>query len=308
MSDDDYNNYPVGYKRPPQNTQFKKGISGNLKGRPRQYDHNDDVNALLLREMERVISVKDQTGIRQISIKNAVICSLTERALKGNVHAQKHLLARIEAAEEQQAARKAENTEFWRKYVRKTRALMDKAKKDGIGLVDPLPHPDDIIFTVEGDVHINGPMDKEDLKKYQVFCKICDLLLMQDVLDRRIRPETEGSALLMFHLMAKAIPERMLPKDDTSIIMKQFGYEKLTKRELLKQLHQGWNTLGYPIQRGSLTMPLDQGEAYLEMAFDMLKESQKGTLDLAAISRGKIDINAEIFFQKHEVDVMNPAR
>ena len=28
-------NYEVGYGKPPQHTQFKKGHSGNIKGRPR---------------------------------------------------------------------------------------------------------------------------------------------------------------------------------------------------------------------------------------------------------------------------------
>jgi hypothetical protein len=34
MADND-DDYEVGYKRPPKNSQFKKGQSGNPKGRPK---------------------------------------------------------------------------------------------------------------------------------------------------------------------------------------------------------------------------------------------------------------------------------
>ena len=35
MADKDGSQYPVGYKKPPCQTQFKPGRSGNAKGRPK---------------------------------------------------------------------------------------------------------------------------------------------------------------------------------------------------------------------------------------------------------------------------------
>lgn len=35
MSNDEAQPYQVGYRKPPRTTQFKKGQSGNLKGRPK---------------------------------------------------------------------------------------------------------------------------------------------------------------------------------------------------------------------------------------------------------------------------------
>jgi len=35
MSDDDKTDYKVGYKKPPLHTRFRKGQSGNPRGRPR---------------------------------------------------------------------------------------------------------------------------------------------------------------------------------------------------------------------------------------------------------------------------------
>ena len=106
--------YPVGYKRPPQRSQFKKGASGNPKGRPRHDNHDEDVNAMLLREAERLITVRDHTGVHQMSVKNAAIRALLESALKGNVHAQKHFLSRIEIAEQQRADERAKIAEGWK--------------------------------------------------------------------------------------------------------------------------------------------------------------------------------------------------
>ena len=35
MADNDDPTYPIGYKKPPRDTQFKPGQSGNFKGRPK---------------------------------------------------------------------------------------------------------------------------------------------------------------------------------------------------------------------------------------------------------------------------------
>ena len=43
MSDDKtLDDYEVGYGKPPKNTQFRKGVSGNPRGRPKKsldFDH-----------------------------------------------------------------------------------------------------------------------------------------------------------------------------------------------------------------------------------------------------------------------------
>ena len=58
------NNYNVGYKRPPQETRFKKGQSGNPKGRPKG---SINLLTLLNKVVNTPITLTDQNG-RQIKI------------------------------------------------------------------------------------------------------------------------------------------------------------------------------------------------------------------------------------------------
>jgi hypothetical protein len=49
--------YEVGYGKPPKNTRFKKGISGNPTGRPKK---SPDFYAELIREANSLITINDK--------------------------------------------------------------------------------------------------------------------------------------------------------------------------------------------------------------------------------------------------------
>jgi hypothetical protein len=77
MSHDD----TVGYGRPPQHTQFRKGQSGNPKGRPKG---TRNLATDLADELQEKIVVKEGGVARRISKQRAVIKRLFERALQGD--------------------------------------------------------------------------------------------------------------------------------------------------------------------------------------------------------------------------------
>ena len=82
MSDrQDYDDYEVGYKRPPKHSQFKPGQSGNRKGRGAG---TKNLKTDLLEEFAEKITVRE--GDRQIKItkQRALIKSQMARGLKGN--------------------------------------------------------------------------------------------------------------------------------------------------------------------------------------------------------------------------------
>lgn len=75
-------NKSVGYMSPPKHTRFKKGKSGNPRGRPKK---KDDVFTLLQRVLKRKVRV---TGAdRQMPIREALIRKLRELALSGDPRA-----------------------------------------------------------------------------------------------------------------------------------------------------------------------------------------------------------------------------
>lgn len=69
----------VGYGRPPKQTQFKKGQSGNPKGRPKKRSKAEfDLGEI----MDRSMTVKVDGELRKMQPKEVELRQLVERALK----------------------------------------------------------------------------------------------------------------------------------------------------------------------------------------------------------------------------------
>ena len=82
--------YEVGYGKPPKATQFKKGKSGNPRGRPKgSLNLATDLTA----ELGETITVREDGRPRKVSKQRALIKSLMAKALQGDVRATTALLA-----------------------------------------------------------------------------------------------------------------------------------------------------------------------------------------------------------------------
>jgi hypothetical protein len=81
MTDDaNDRDYDVGYGKPPKSTQFKKGQSGNPKGRPKGAK---GLHASLKRELESKIAVQEGNRAVRITKAEALAKQLLNKALKG---------------------------------------------------------------------------------------------------------------------------------------------------------------------------------------------------------------------------------
>jgi hypothetical protein len=84
----------VGYRRPPRETRFQKGKSGNPRGRPRNrkrempYDH-------LLGQM---VTIREDGRERRVTAAEAFLLQLTKRGLEGDPSAARASLEVIETA------------------------------------------------------------------------------------------------------------------------------------------------------------------------------------------------------------------
>lgn len=81
--------YEVGYAKPPKSGQFKKGQSGNPKGRPKGAK---GVKASLKRELESSITVRERGREVKLSKAEVLAKGLMGDALKGDVKARMELL------------------------------------------------------------------------------------------------------------------------------------------------------------------------------------------------------------------------
>ena len=89
MSRNNGRDYEVGYGKPPRNTQFKKGQSGNPRGRP---SGSKNLATLVSVALNEPVIVVENGGRRKINKREAIIKQLVNRSTKADWRAIKILL------------------------------------------------------------------------------------------------------------------------------------------------------------------------------------------------------------------------
>ena len=89
MSHNNGRDYEVGYGKPPRNTQFKKGQSGNPRGRP---SGSKNLATLVSVALNEPVIVVENGGRKKITKREAIIKQLVNRSTKADWRAIKILL------------------------------------------------------------------------------------------------------------------------------------------------------------------------------------------------------------------------
>ncbi len=257
----------VGYRRPPEAGRFRKGQSGNPKGRPKTRNlgpgSSRSANALALREGERLINVREGEEIRQILAIEAVYRSQLKSATSGSAYAQKHFIARYDWAERERREQRMEEIEYWKAYVADQREAIAAAKAKDETPPTPLPHPDDVLIDYEKGVQFIGPISDREVALIEENLRTRDTLIIQNALEQREvgNPSSDdaldrpGTAMVFALVLNRCVPER-LRLSDNEILLRVMRYDVMPKRVLLKELYRAWRALGAHPRRGRTFPPL----------------------------------------------------
>jgi len=117
----------VGYRRPPSHTRFKKGQSGNPRGRPKA---STSFRSDLLAELQEKLVLTENGREKRITKQRAFIKTLTAAAIKKDIRAVNALLAcmRLFGATDDEPPDKdvdPGDLEFLESYLNKQRKKQD---------------------------------------------------------------------------------------------------------------------------------------------------------------------------------------
>lgn len=180
--------YEVGYGRPPAKHRFKKGSSGNPRGRPKGAKNTipkgqglafgtQPANQMLLEEAYRTVTVREGDKVIELPVIKAVFRALGVSAMKGNRLAQATMAELVREIEEEDRKLRVDHFAAACEYKWDWEQAIEHARKHGAPEPTPLPHPDDVIIdTRKAEVRYAGPMTPEEKRAWDRMLEFRDEL------------------------------------------------------------------------------------------------------------------------------------
>ncbi len=164
--------YEVGYGKPPVESRFKPGKSGNPHGRPKGAKNRvtsiparneERLKQVILEEAYRLIDIRDGDRIVEMPVIQAVVRNLALNAAKGNQRSQRMLTDLLRLIEGERKALADEYVKTMIEYKAEWERKLEDREKYNLTGPRPYPHPDDIVLNfATGEVEVCGPMSKEE--------------------------------------------------------------------------------------------------------------------------------------------------
>ena len=243
--------YEVGYGKPPVETRFRKGQSGNPRGRPKGSRNKSKprggwilelepqkLESIILDEAYRDVTVRENGYATEMPMVRAVVRAMGVNALKGNRPAQAgftELVARLEKENYDSRG------ELYRQLIEQQvegREVIRSHLEAGREPPDILPHPDDIrIDTRNQRVVVEGPFDEEQKRALERLMELrdecADSVSVFASKHRRAKKEDEKAHLLkIWHTDQKLfdrVNDRLPPRYRT--VLKSRSYAEGASRE-----------------------------------------------------------------------------
>jgi hypothetical protein len=128
MPDNKESKYEVGFQRPPRHTQFRKGTSGNPKGRPREAKN---LAAVLDEALAEKVAILENGRRRKITKRCAMIKQLANKAASGDLRASRQLID-LEFRLNPEGVRQQSGIELMRSIAADTRKALEDEELENV--------------------------------------------------------------------------------------------------------------------------------------------------------------------------------
>ena len=266
--------YKIGYRKPPLETRFNKGVSGNPAGRPRRKRQPDAPHnrsaargssmRAFSKELSREVVVQEAGEPKKMPLLQAALRQLEQLAFKGSVNASKELVRLTMEEARRKDAEIAEDHEFWIWYCERFEVLAQRGGERGAGWPEWMPWPEDISLPQGQKAVIKGPRSPEELEIFQRLVKLRDACIAKTRYDAVVFPPTHREDSdpqdipvngLLPYLIDLMMPKRMELSAD-GICERMMDAISSSRERLAAELVRALAELGYEASLNEPDMPV----------------------------------------------------